>query len=104
LAEEQSLEALDINGDPITAGSAVRYLNTGTTGRVLDVREDDEGTWAQIDTTGLYYRVDFLVIIDPGELKEKKETEKAVDAEELARRYSQRGPQNVDIGQVTGGG
>lgn len=104
MVEEESLEAPDINGDPVTAGSAVRYLNTGTTGRVLDLRKDDEGTWAQIDTTGLYYRVDVLVTIDPSELKQKKETEKAVDTKELAQRYSLRGPQTVDIGQVTGGG
>lgn len=104
MAEEESLEALDINGNPVAAGDAVRYLNTGTTGKVLDVRKDGEGIWAQIDTTGLYYRVDVLVIIDASELKQKKEVEKPMDTEEYAQRYSQRGSQTVDIGQVTGGG
>ena len=104
MAENENLEALDINGDHIVAGAAVRYLNTGTMGRVLDVMTDDEGIWAQIDATGLYYKVDVLLIIDPGELKEKKEAEKGMDAEEYAQSYSQRGSQTVDIGQVTGGG
>ncbi|WP_292462014.1 DUF2098 domain-containing protein [Methanolobus sp.] len=104
MVENGHLEALDINGNPLMVGAAVRYLNTGTTGRVLDIKKDDEGIWAQIDTTGLYYIVDVLLIIDPGELKEKKEAEKGMDAEAYAQSYSQRDSQAVDIGQVTGGG
>jgi hypothetical protein len=103
VVENKYVEALDINGNPITAGTIVRYLNTGTVGRVLDVRKDDEGTWAQIDTTGLYYQVDVLLIVDASELKDKNKAEKGVmGTEEYAASQSSSPP--VDIGQVTGGG
>lgn len=41
MAEEtENLTASDINGDPIEAGTVVRYINTGTVGRVVDIRSD----------------------------------------------------------------
>jgi hypothetical protein len=103
VVENKGVVALDINGNPIKAGDVVRYLNTGTVGQVLDVMKDGEGTWAQMDTTGLYYQVDVLLIVDASELKDKKKAEKGImDAEEYAE--SQSSSQPVDIGQVTGGG
>lgn len=97
--------AFDINGDPIEAGAVVRYINTGTIGRVTEIMTDDEGVWALIDSTGLYYKVETLVLTDASELKEKVETTKtASEAEEYMRQYGSSGPESVDIGQVTGGG
>lgn len=102
--ENSASSALDLNGQPILVGVAVRYLNTGTAGMVQAIRADPEGAWAQIDTTGLFYRTSALLIIDASELKDKTDAKKSVDTSELAQRLSQTGPQNVDIGQVTGGG
>ena len=103
MVENGSVGALDINGNPITAGAVVRYLNTGTVGRVLDVRKDDEGTWALLDTTGLYYQVDTLLMVDASELKDRTKAEKGImRAEDYADPQSISQP--VDIGQVTGGG
>ncbi|WP_406655589.1 DUF2098 domain-containing protein [Methanolobus sp. ZRKC2] len=104
-AETEILTASDINGEPITAGSIVRYINTGTVGRVTEVKKDEEGIWALVDSTGLYYKVETLVITDASELKEETETtETASAAKEYMRRYGSGGSDSVDIGQVTGGG
>jgi hypothetical protein len=49
----------------IKEGSLVRYKGTGTIGiiKVLKV-EDDGQTWAYLDSTGLYYRLDTLEAIE----------------------------------------
>lgn len=97
--------ASDMNGDPIGPGTVVRYINTGTVGKVAEIRTDDEGVWALVDSTGLFYKTETLVVTDASELKEKVETTKTVsEAEEYMRRYGSAGPGSVDIGQVTGGG
>ncbi|MDW7730846.1 MAG: DUF2098 domain-containing protein [Methanolobus sp.] len=105
MEETETQNASDINGDPIEPGTVVRYINTGTVGKVAEIRTDDEGVWALVDSTGLFYKVETLVVTDASELKEKVETTKtASEAEEYMRRYGSAGPESVDIGQVTGGG
>jgi len=49
------MEVADTTGKTILKGSHVRYTGTGSAGEVLDVKSDDEGTWAKIDTTDLWY-------------------------------------------------
>jgi hypothetical protein len=66
----EPIETSDIDGHPLEKGMVVRYLNTGTVGEIIDIKEDDEGTWALLDTTDLYYRVDTLKV--SGEKIEKK--------------------------------
>jgi hypothetical protein len=50
--------------DDVAVGAVVRYPRTGTTGKVLRVEEIDGRQYAEIDSTGLYYRVDELVSVD----------------------------------------
>ncbi|WP_243669755.1 DUF2098 domain-containing protein [Methanoculleus chikugoensis] len=42
-------------------GAVVRYPRTGTTGKVVRIEEIDGRRYAEIDSTGLYYRVDELI-------------------------------------------
>jgi hypothetical protein len=44
----------------IREDSLVRYKGTGTIGTVKVLLEDDGVTWAFLDSTGLYYRLDTL--------------------------------------------
>ena len=95
--------AQDLNGAPITIGSYVLYINTGTAGQVIELKQDEDSTWALLDTTGLYYNVQALVITDASAIKVKKEREAGeVDVDDLAREQTQE--KIVDIGQVTGVG
>jgi hypothetical protein len=58
---------MDATGKSILVGSHVRYTGTGSAGEVLDVKEDNEGTWAQVDTTKLWYNSEFLELINQNE-------------------------------------
>ncbi|NLM30285.1 MAG: DUF2098 domain-containing protein [Methanomicrobiales archaeon] len=53
-----------MNTDDVAVGAVVRYPRTGTTGKVLQVEEIDGRQYAELDSTGLYYRVDELVSVD----------------------------------------
>ena len=57
------IKATDIAGNPLQIGNFVEYANTGTRGNVTEIISDDEGTWALIDKTNLYYKTEILRII-----------------------------------------
>lgn len=97
------IQAHDMNGNPIVIGSYVLYINTGSAGQVIEIKQEEDTTWVLMDTTGLYYNVEALVITDADAVKVKKEREEGeVDKDYLARQQT---PERVvDIGQVTGGG
>jgi hypothetical protein len=50
--------------DDVAVGAVVRYSRTGTTGKVVRVEEIDGWKYAELDSTGLYYRVDELISAD----------------------------------------
>jgi hypothetical protein len=85
------MEVADAHGNNILKGSNVRYTGTGSAGEVLEVKIDDEGTWAKIDTTNLWYNSEFLELIDQREYlrykrKQKKElSEKEVQVEKAVK-------------------
>jgi hypothetical protein len=60
MAELQHFEFFDIRGRQIKVGDHVKYINTGTVGKVLEIMEDDEGIWAYLESTELYYKIEFL--------------------------------------------
>ena len=42
----------------------VRYVTTRTLGKVIDLKAEDGKTWAQIDSTKLYYDTHYLTVTD----------------------------------------
>jgi hypothetical protein len=66
------MEVADARGKNILKGSHVRYTGTGSAGEVLDIKSDDEGTWAKIDTTDLWYNSEFLELINQREYQRIK--------------------------------
>ncbi len=103
--DKGTIEALDMTGKSIETETAVRYIPTGTVGRAIDIKEDEEGIWVMIDITGLYYRPETLVVVDSSELKEERKARSSVeDAESYVSSYGTSTDVDVDIGQVTGGG
>lgn len=52
-------------------GLKVRYPRTGTEGTIEQVAEIDGQTFAAIDSTHLFYRIDQIIMVD--RLREKKE-------------------------------
>ena len=75
------IKVSDSAGNPLHVGSFVLYTNTGTKGNVTEIVSDDEGTWALIDKTNLYYKTEVLKIINP--VEEKELGEKILTREEV---------------------
>lgn len=54
---------LDINGKEICPGMSVKYTRTHTVGKVEKILIKDGYAWIKIDSSGLYYRNDYIEII-----------------------------------------
>ena len=98
------IEAMDINGKPISIGSSVRYINRNTVGTVVDIKEDEEGIWVLLDTTDLYYKVEALEMIEAQVAKE--EVEKVLTESEIKEylKEQQEAATAEELSNVTGGG
>ncbi|MDD2755008.1 MAG: DUF2098 domain-containing protein [Methanothrix sp.] len=71
----------------IKEDSLVRYKGTGTIGTVKELKEEDDGeTWAYLDSTGLYYRLDTLELIE--KVPERKDLE-GMTIEQIQERFKQ---------------
>ena len=75
------IKATDMSGNPLQIGNFVEYVNTGTKGNVTEIITDDEGTWALIDKTDLYYKTDFIKIVK--KVTDKELGEKIFSREEI---------------------
>jgi len=75
------IKATDIAGNPLKIGNFVEYANTGTRGNVTEIISDDEGKWALIDKTDLYYKTEILRVIN--KVTEKELGEKIFSREEI---------------------
>jgi hypothetical protein len=75
------IKATDMSGNPLQIGNFVEYVNTGTKGNVTEIITDDEGTWALIDKTDLYYKTEFIKIIK--KVADKELGEKIFSREEI---------------------
>ena len=47
-------------------GETVRYGRTGTVGKIVAFTEERGDTFAELDSTGMYYRIDQLTVIKEG--------------------------------------
>src|SRR5574341_232119 len=76
------IEVCDSAGNTLHVGSFVLYSPTGTKGHVTELMSDEEGTWALIDKTNLFYRIDVVTVIK--RVEEKELGEKAFTREEVS--------------------
>ena len=103
---DEEPSAVDANDVPISIGSNVRYINTDTIGEIIEIKTDDEGTWALLDTTQLYYRVDTLQITDRKANVSKEYTISKEDAKERIKKQAEAAQSSTleEVFQATGGG
>jgi hypothetical protein len=69
------VEAAESITSNILKGAHVRYKGTGSAGEVLDLRSDDEGLWAKVDTTDLWYNTRYLEVLNEEEYQKLKSRE-----------------------------
>lgn len=58
------MEALDSMGQKISEGLKVKYTGTHTIGKIEKIISKNGFFWIKIDTTSLYYRSDYVEIIE----------------------------------------
>ena len=75
------VKALDSAGNYLHVGSPVLYRATGTKGYVTEIMSDEEGSWALVDKTNLYYKTEVLTVT--GEVEEKETGERIFTREEI---------------------
>ncbi len=75
------IKVYDSMGNTLQQGSFVLYEPTGTKGHVTEIMSDEEGTWALVDGTDLYYKTEILTLIK--EVREKEIGEKVFTLEEV---------------------
>lgn len=78
---ENQIYPVDSIGNPLNIGSFVLYYPTGTKGHVTEIMKDEEGIWALLDNTNLYYRTDVITVIN--KTKDKEIGEKIFTREEV---------------------
>jgi hypothetical protein len=60
-------------------GDLAKYRNTGTVGKVVEVKDGPEGRWVLLDTYGLYYEASYLEPASESEYKVRKLEESTLD-------------------------
>jgi hypothetical protein len=63
-------------------GETVRYGRTGTVGKIVAFMEDRGDTFAELDSTGMYYRIDQLTAIKEEKRREEKTRDSTRDFKE----------------------
>ena len=99
------LKVFDIRGREIKVGDYVKYINTGTIGEVTEILEDEEGIWAFLDATELYYKIEFLELTDEIVKTESKGRDLDTDIEERIRMREEsiEALQNLESPEAPGG-
>ena len=68
----------------ITLDSHVRYVDTGTVGKVLDMKTENEKGWVKLDKTELWYLASRVELLDEKDIKKSRWGENnEVDIEDL---------------------
>lgn len=98
----------DARGLEITLDSHVRYVDTGTVGKVLDVKTNDGIEWVKIDKTELWYRSDLVELLDDKDIKKSsfydKENDGEVDVEAMKEKAARFEDMQMDSNVAEGGG
>lgn len=66
------MEARDLRNKIIEKGSVVRYIGTLSIGEVDKISMENCQTWIRMDSSGLYYRSDYVEVLDKKDIPLKK--------------------------------
>lgn len=99
------LDARDIE---IPLGSYVRYVDTGTIGKVTDTRTKDGADWVLVDKTNMWYRSKLVELLDEKDIKKStyydKESDGEVDIEAMKEKAQALEDLELDSKVAEGGG
>ncbi|WP_299522649.1 DUF2098 domain-containing protein [uncultured Methanobrevibacter sp.] len=97
---------VDARNKEITLGSHVRYVDTGTIGKVSDIKEESNISWVKIDKTNLWYLADKLELLNDEDLKSKNLSDDNDNIDIEAIKNSENMFEDVDLSSsvANGGG
>ncbi len=78
---------LGMNAEELVIGMQVRYPRTGTSGRVTRVEQQHGDLFAELDSTGLLYKIAELVPAASTKGKEEKSPEKDLESIKKEREF-----------------
>lgn len=97
--------AFDARDKEIHVDDYVRYVDTGTIGKVLDIKNEDDIDWVLIDKTDLWYKTSLVEILDEKDIKVKfTPTGRDVDIDELKEKAANLENMQMDSNVAEGGG
>jgi hypothetical protein len=97
--------AFDARDKEITLDSHVRYVDTGTIGKVIDIKTQDESDWVKIDKTNLWYRSNLVELLDEKDLKKSFDNDNdELDIEALKEKAEKLENMEMDSSVAEGGG
>jgi hypothetical protein len=82
----ESITVKDLYGKPITVGTTVKYVSTRTMGKVLELKREDDKTWALLDKTRLYYDTRYLEVAQSGAAGDEDSETAKVDMVEVEKK------------------
>jgi len=99
------IKAFDLAGSPVMVGSNVLYSATGTRGTVTEIMSDEDGIWALVDKTNLYYKTEVLKTIEKKDEKELSEKQFTLDeVNQALEKQKEFVPTEMDHSNVESGG
>ena len=97
--------ASDARDKEISVDDYVRYVDTGTIGKVLDIKTEDEIDWVLLDKTNLWYKSKLVEVLDEKDIKVKFiPTGREFDVEELKEKVAEMENMEMDSSVAEGGG
>ena len=95
------MEIKDYHRNKISEGTTLKYLGTRTSGKAEKIINRQNNTWIRLDTTGLYYRLDYLMVIPPEEMKNR--TTRKGPKQKLLEKLRQTSHKNYEISSDSDG-
>lgn len=97
--------AFDARDKEISIDDYVRYVDTGTVGKVLDTKTEDEIGWVLIDKTNLWYKSKLVEILDEKDINVKNTpTGRDIDIDDLKEKAAKLENMEMDSSVAEGGG
>ena len=97
----------DARGLEIAIDSHVRYVDTGTIGKVVDVKTQDGVEWVKLDKTELWYRSNLVELLDDKDIKKSTlydRDDNDVDIEAMKEKAESLENMQMDSSVAEGGG
>jgi len=92
----------------IPLNSYVRYVDTGTIGKVLDVKTEKGIEWVKLDKTNLWYRANLVELLDKKDIKKStfydKDDDGEIDVEAMKEKAMSLEDIELDSNVAEGGG